>query len=539
MNLLADLSGGGYVSLAKIIFMILMMAPWLLAAPWVNKDSVKLRSNQTLWSLVAVGSGAAGMALWLVLPYIIGLLVYVVLVGAALGAYVVYRNGKVPDSHKVLTSEHLSRIFKHEKAPQIQVETRVKVYSASGKIVMPPAPDAAEDEINTYNLAQQILHEIVYFRASEADISPAGQQTRVRFVIDGVVSDRPPLDIPQSEAVVQYLKPLAGMNADERRRPQQGKLSVDLVGAPVDLMVISAGTTGGQRIQFKIVQEFVQTNLDLLGMNSDVLADIKAAAQSRGGVLLVSGKSGSGVTSTLYSILKSQDAYVRQLMTLEAKPVIELENVTQNAYGSADKLAGTLAGVLRRDPDLLMIDRVEDEQSAQMIAEAADRKMFILGVQAGDSFSALGKWVKLCADASAAVANLKGVLCQVLVRKLCPTCREAYRPDPQFLAKANLPAQKIDNFYRPPTRPLVDEKGEPYTCPTCKGNGYLGRTAVFEFLRLTDDLRALVASGAGLTQIQAACRKSKMLYLQEQALRKVIEGVTSVQEVIRVTQAKK
>jgi len=167
----------------------------------------------------------------------------------------------------------------------------------------------------------------------------------------------------------------------------------------------------------------------------------------------------------------------KQLVTLESKAVVNLENVTQTSYGEDANLNGALATTLRRDPDLIMVDRVSDPKSAQMLTDAASRKNVLVGMQAGDSFSALGRWIKLCGQNAQAVACLKGILCQMLVRKLCPTCREAYKPDPQFLAKANLPAGKNQNFYRPPTQPLVDDKGNPYTCPTCKGNGTSGGSA--------------------------------------------------------------
>ena len=124
----------------------------------------------------------------------------------------------------------------------------------------------------------------------------------------------------------------------------------------------------------------------------------------------------------------------------------------------------------------------------------------------------------------------------MLLRKLCTNCREAYRPDPQLLAKANLPADRIDKFHRPPTQPLTDEKGNPIVCPACQGMGYYGRTAVFELLEVTEELQELVTANASASQIKAACRKRNMLYLQEQGLRKVIAGVTSIREVIRVSQ---
>ncbi|KKL69764.1 hypothetical protein LCGC14_2111670, partial [marine sediment metagenome] len=157
---------------------------------------------------------------------------------------------------------------------------------------------------------------------------------------------------------------------------------------------------------------------------------------------------------------------------------------------------------------------------------------------AGDSFTALAKWVKACGDAKAATRILRGIVCQMLLRKLCPACREPYSPDQSLLAKANIRSEQVEAFYRPPTRPLTDEKGRAYTCPTCQGIGYYGRTAAFELLELNDELRQLIVSGAGLSQIKTAVRKAGMLYLQEQALRTVIAGETSIQEVVRVSKQK-
>ncbi|RPI63524.1 MAG: hypothetical protein EHM48_02310, partial [Planctomycetaceae bacterium] len=531
---------GNYFSMAKLFLLVLLTAPWLLAATWINTDTKKVHAPQFLWNAGIMAVGGLGVAIWLIMPiYIVGLLLYVVLAGAVLGAYVVYRNGRVEPHDRVLTAEHLGQLFSSTKKPkQVKVQSRVKLYNFQNKITIPPDDSADETERNAYNDAQDLLYDLLYFRASEADLMPTTGQTQVRFVIDGVVVARPPMEQADAEAVIQYLKGTSGMNPEERRRPQQGKIAVDVANSPIDMMLISAGTTGGQRMQFKIVQEVVQTNIELLGMSDDVRQTLGEICKQPG-LVIISGRSGSGVTSSLYSVLRVQDAFTKQLVTLESKIVVDMENITQAAYGEPANLAAQLTTTLRRDPDLLMIDRCEDAESAQLILNGVAEKTVILGMNASDSFVALGKWIKLCGDASQAVANLNAILCQVLVRKLCPTCREAYRPDPQFLAKANLPANKIGNFYRPPTEPLVDEKGNPYTCPTCQGNGYFGRTGIFELLIVTDEIRQLIASGAGISQIQAACRKNKMLYLQDQALRKVIEGVTSIQEVIRVTQPKK
>ena len=131
--------------------------------------------------------------------------------------------------------------------------------------------------------------------------------------------------------------------------------------------------------------------------------------------------------------------------------------------------------------------------------------------------------------------DLQGLVAQKLLRKLCPSCREAYQPDAQLLTRLNLPVDKIKQFYRPPSKPLVDEKGRPIICSTCGGTGYFGRVGAFEVLMITEEIRELIRQDAGISQIRSAFRKKRLLYLQEQALRRVIEGPSSVNEVVRIS----
>jgi type IV pilus assembly protein PilB len=275
-------------------------------------------------------------------------------------------------------------------------------------------------------------------------------------------------------------------------------------------------------------------------MDEGMLARVKEANGAGSGLIIVTGRSGSGVTSTLYSLLREHDAFIQQLESVEGRPAVDLENITQHPYGDAtDNVASVVAAVLRRDPNVLMVDECPDTATAELLANAAADKTLLLGMSASDTFTALAKWVKLCGDANLAAGALRAVMCQMLLRKLCPNCREAYIPNPEMLAKANLSGQRIDRFYRPPTKPLTDEKGNPIVCVACQGTGYLGRTAVFELLEVSDEIRQLIVTGATLAQIKASCRKNRMLYLQEQALQRVIDGVTSVQELIRVSQAER
>ncbi len=526
---------GGYLSIFKILGMFVLVIPWLLAAPWVHKDSAYVRAPRAVWGSVLLGVGAGAFLIWLLLPvYFIGLVVYVLAVSSVLISYLVYRNSRVSDEEKI----QLSALFRRPQRATERPLTRLSIYGAKGSVVMEPGEEIEAEEVHTYNLVQELVYDMVWRRASEADLAPVGEQARVQFVIDGVVVDRPPRTLGESESIIQYLKPVAGMDAEDRRRPQKGTISVDLAGNQTEIDLTTAGTTGGQRMQFRVVEEFVQTRLDELGMPTEILERIRALNKMANGMIIISGRRGSGVTSTLYSLLREHDAFIRQLVTLEAKVEVELENITQHAYGQDSKLSHSLASALRRDPDVIMVDNCRNHESASLVLRAGKEKFVLVGTEAGDSFTALAKWVKVCSGQAAAISNLHGVLCQMLVRKLCPECREPYRPDPQLLAKANIPSDRVEMFYRPSGK-LVDQKGQVQVCHYCQGSGYFGRMATFELLEMTDELKQMVTVGSTLTQIKAAARKKKMLYLQEQALQKVIAGETSIQEVIRVSQAKK
>ena len=528
---------GGFLSVVKIVTMLVLAVPWLMSAPWIHRDSQVVRAPRDLWGSVVLAVGAAAFAVWLLLPYFLaGLLLYVLTIIALWVSYLAYRNGRVDQKSRITIA---TMFLPMPKVEAEKILTKLRVYDSAGQIVIPPHENADAGVIHAYNLAQDLLYDMVWRRAGNVDLTPIGADARIRFVIDGVPVSRPALALGESEAVIQYLKPIAGMDALERRRPQKGRIAVDNVGTQIDIVLATAGTTGGQRMQFHVVQEFIQTDLNELGMAPEILERIRQINKLTHGLFIVSGMPNSGVTSTLFSLLREHDAFIKQLATLEVSASVDLENITHHSYGDSANLAGELASVLRRDPDVVVVDNCPDIETSGLIRRAAQRKMILLGMRASDSFTALAKWVKVCGDPAAAMESLHGVLCQMLMRVLCENCREPYRPDPQLLAKANIPADKIELFYRPPTKPLTDEKGNVMICSRCQGSGYYGMMAVFELLELSDEVKKLVVDGASLPQVRAAARKRKMLYLQEQALRSVISGRTSIQEVIRVSQKEK
>ncbi|MCE5277001.1 MAG: ATPase, T2SS/T4P/T4SS family [Planctomycetaceae bacterium] len=533
-----------YISLLKIGIMLAVVTPWLWTLPWIYHDTRRFYGEGWYWTPAGLASGAAGLVIWLTAGFWVGMFIFPVIAASVVLAYVFWHNGRVSEEFQVTWSTLLARLRSGGKSSHTVVHAvpllqYVNLYDAADHLVV-PRDDQPPAYAQTYNLVQQFLAELVRRRASEADITSGGRAAIVRLVVDGEVVDLSTtlsMDVAASEAVIQFLKGAAGMNIEDRRRPQDGEISVDGLSGRMDVRVSCAGTTGGQRMTFLVVQEALRTNIDELGMSNEVLMRIKDLVGEPSGLIIVSGMPRSGITSTMYSILRQYDPFVKQLVTVEMHPRIDLENITQNAYKDPKQFNATLASVMRRHPDVLLVDRCGDTEGSELVLRSAAERPTLLGLHAGDTFVAMAKWVKVCGSAVTAVKDLRTIVCQVLLRKLCPDCKEGYTPDKQMLVKANLTGMDIDQFYRAHVpKPDATDPAQMIVCPTCGGAGYMGRTAAFEMLDVTDEVRRLVAGGAPVAQIKACARKHKMLYLQEQALHKVVEGVIDVKEVIRATQ---
>jgi type II secretory ATPase GspE/PulE/Tfp pilus assembly ATPase PilB-like protein len=227
---------------------------------------------------------------------------------------------------------------------------------------------------------------------------------------------------------------------------------------------------------------------------------------------------------------------MNNIHTLERRPLTDVDNITQQVYEGANtdvNYARMLQTVLRREPNIVLVGECEDRETAMIATRAAadDRKIY-MGFPAKDSFEALSRYLALLGDPAMAARALHGVIGQRLIRILCTECREAFEPDPAMLKKLNLPAEKIERFYRPPTEE-EGKKSKKTVCEKCQATGYFGRTGVFEVMVIDDAIRKLIAEGASIDRIKAQCRKNRMYYLQEEALLKVIDGTTSIDEILR------
>jgi len=534
-----------YVNPVKVLVVVGLLLAWAAAAQWVDRDTDVVKTQREQWNLIVISGGFVAF-LWLFFGPWSGPLFYIGLagwVGISFGAvffYVLHRNSRVSPANRILTIGHVKRLIgnRTKRAVGPAKGIRVEIYDHDDNFIEPP--EDAEDA-RGYAALQDFLHDLLWRRAEEADMVAGKDKFRVVFKIDGVATEyKEEIPPEKGETIVRYLKKIGGLNVEEIRRPQRGTIQAGLLvreGGPGTIEVHTSGSTAGERLKLRIQAGPKLLRLNELGLHEVRQTALTALLGKSHGMILISSPPGHGMTTTQYAIARSHDAYINNIHALERKQLVDLDNVTQQVYEGANtdvNYARMLQTVLRREPDIVIVGECEDKDTARIAtqAAAADRKIY-MGMAAKDSFEALGRLLGWVGDNTLVAKAVLGVLSQRLVRVLCEDCREAYEPDPSTLKKLNLPADKIERFYRPPSAPKVTRRGKEVVCETCQGTGYVGRTGVFELLSVADNVRTLIQQGAPMERIKGQCRKNKMYYLQEEGLLKVIAGVTSMTEVLR------
>jgi type II secretory ATPase GspE/PulE/Tfp pilus assembly ATPase PilB-like protein len=258
-------------------------------------------------------------------------------------------------------------------------------------------------------------------------------------------------------------------------------------------------------------------------------------------MVIVCGPTGSGKSTTLYSCLNQIDRFQKNVMTIENPVECQVHNVTQIEVNlkAGKTFASELRSMLRQDPDVIMIGEIRDAETAEIACQAAQTGHLVFTtIHANDTVTSIVRLLDLGVQPATLASALSAVLGQRLVRLLCPVCRVKYKPNPDMLQKANLPADKIKHFYRPPDpkeQPQSDDPDEPPpVCENCGGAGYRGRAGIFELLVVNDRIRDLIRENPNVNALRQEAVKSGMKYLQEDGLRQVIQGKTSIQELLRV-----
>ena len=539
--LLAAIGYGGYISIIKFLVFLGFFFGWLPLLTWVYEDARAIETKTIFWTGIVLGAGAAGTIIWLAIPvFIAGMLLYLIVVGATSLAYVKHRNSRVMDFDRVLTADHIKSLLVSREKKLEGFKNFLFVTANNNEV---PLPEPRTPDFFGYKTAYEILSDALWRRASSIMFSPTPQDYKVAYYVDGAVLKQPSMGREQMRYFIRFIKQLADLETKEKRKPQKGTFKIHQGEKYTEWEVGTAGSTAGEQVRLKQITQEAMPKLGDIGLMPEQYERLGKFREMKQGVFIVSGPNKSGVTTTLYALLRNHDAFINHVNTLERQPSNKLPNITQNIFSLSDTGTTTFAKklqvVVRMGPDIVGVADCEDAGTAQIACTAAgDGKIMYVTLKADSVIQALAKWLKFVGDRNLAAGTLLGITNQRLFRKLCDECKQAYTPDKELLKKFNISAEKTKVLYRT-GKVVYDKRGKPSTCENCQGTGYFGRMGVFEIITLNNELRKTLTQTRSLPEIGMQFRRAKMLYLQEQALRRVISGTVAINEMIRVLSASK
>ncbi len=389
----------------------------------------------------------------------------------------------------------------------------------------------ADDAAPIIKLVNGLLSQAVKDRASDIHVEVFEKDLVVRFRVDGMLYDviSPPKRF--HAAIASRIKVMAGLNIAEKRLPQDGRIRVRIAGRDIDIRVSSIPTAFGERLVLRLLdraQAVVDVNLDRLGFSGENLERIDRLIHQSHGIILATGPTGSGKTTTLYACLSRINSPEKNIITIEDPIEYQLHGVGQMQVNPKIDLtfANGLRSILRQDPDVIMVGEIRDSETAEIAIQSALTGHLVFStLHTNDSFGALTRLIDMEIEPFLVSSSVIAVLAQRLVRMLCPDCREPYSPSETELSRIGLKlAQVTGTIYKP--------RG----CRACRNSGYRGRAAIQELMIMDDDVRALVMRKADSATIRRACTSRGMKLLRQDGAERILSGQTAIEELLRVTQ---
>ena len=388
----------------------------------------------------------------------------------------------------------------------------------------------AENDAPVIRMINALLAQAVRENASDIHIEPFETRSVVRFRIDGALKDVVEPHRALHAAMVSRIKIMANLDIAEKRLPQDGRITLRLAGRPVDVRVSTLPTGHGERAVLRLLdKEAGRLELSRLGMEETTLKQIDRLVQQPHGIVLVTGPTGSGKTTTLYAALSRIDASVTNIMTVEDPVEYDLDGIGQTQVNPRIEMtfARALRAILRQDPDVIMIGEIRDLETAQIAVQASLTGHLVLAtLHTNDTASAVTRLTDMGIEPFLLSSSLIGVLAQRLVRRLCADCREAYAPDAaeiDFLKNAGLEGAVPARLYRP--------RG----CTACNQTGYRGRTGIYELMQVEDKMRSLIHDRVAEQLLAQHAKELGMHTLRQDGVRLVAAGTTSLQELLHAT----
>jgi type II secretory ATPase GspE/PulE/Tfp pilus assembly ATPase PilB-like protein len=552
------------VSWYKPIVLLILFIPWAWVVSKIyDKHAAQFFLPRRKWNLAHMGAAVAALLAVLLIGstmpgseggFWIGFGVGLLVLAADLVAYPLLANkdDRVPERHRVTWATFFKREDSKKKKVvkgPAEIKYTVRGQDEKGKYSkVIPAPQVETPEMEVRVAAEKMYADALRSRAAQIDIGPTGNPDGsygAKLLVDGVYQAGETMPAANAARVMDFFKTCAGLDVADRRRKLQGNCQFEDTTAKHTVRVTSMGGQGGLRVSLLLDPETaVVKKLEDLGMLPSQLEEVKKIVDEGKGVVLITAPRDNGRTTLLYSVLRKHDAYINNVQTVEVDPQANLEGVRGNKFDAqADanlpagvagpEFATLVRSIMRRDPQVVGVAELPDPATAKEVSRAdLERARVYLSFNAPDAIGGVQHWVKMVGDQRAAGETLHGVIAGKLLRKLCTNCRVAYPPAPDMLKKLGIPEGKVQQLFKKGGQVLI--KNKPEVCPVCAGSGYYGQDGVYEVCLFGKEERDLVAAG-NLSGLKAAMRKRNIPTIQQVAIRKAVDGITSVEEVMRIT----
>ena len=391
------------------------------------------------------------------------------------------------------------------------------------------AIEEASGDNKVIKLLNLVLLQAIKDRASDIHFEPFENEFKMRYRIDGVLYEMVPPPKHLGPAITSRIKVMANLDIAERRLPQDGRIELTVGGFPIDLRVSVLPTMHGESVVMRVLDRSnVELSLDRVGLRPDDLATFEGLVNRPNGIVIVTGPTGSGKTTTLYAALQSLNDIETKILTAEDPVEYDIDGLCQVQVNPEVELtfARALRSFLRQDPDVILVGEIRDLETAQIAVQASLTGHLVLStLHTNDAPSSIIRLLDLGVESFLLTATIEGVVAQRLVRSICPKCKEPYTPKEEELMELALHPSDIEG------KQLFRGRG----CDNCHGSGFRGRSAIFEIMSMDDQMRELVMRKASTNLIRDHARKFGMRTLRECGLLAIYEGITTIDEVVRET----
>ena len=374
-----------------------------------------------------------------------------------------------------------------------------------------------------------VLYQAVQEGASDIHFEPFEKEFKIRYRVDGALYELQPPPHSLALPVISRLKVMSNLNIAERRFPQDGRVQMIYAGRHVDFRVSTLPTQFGESVVLRILdQDVVSLGIENLGMSQDIFDRFTMDILKPNGIVVVTGPTGSGKTTTLYSALKRINSVESKILTVEDPVEYDVEGLIQVQVNEAIEVTfqSVLRAFLRQDPDIIMLGEIRDKESATLAIQASLTGHLVFStLHTNDAAGAITRLIDMGIEPFLISSTLESVLAQRLVRKLCTACRQPYEPDAELLERMNLSKDRLGG------KPFYSNKG----CSVCHQIGYKGRKGIYELLPISNDIRRMINDRRPTMEIQHRAIENGMRVLREDGIDAVMEGLTTAEEILRYT----